>query len=224
MAGLLVHAVYLGFSFEANARGMPVSILSLIGVMQPVLTALAASWLLRERVSVLQWLGLVLGCVGVTLVLFDRIAYTPTLPTVACAIASTVALTAGTLYQKRFCGEADLLSGTALQFAGAALVMGIASLMRDAVPIRWHEGFALTLVWLVGINSVATTLMLYWLIGRGAASRVTSLFYLVPVVTSIMAYFLVDEAFGRHFLVGTVITILGVTLALRARPAHPVAG
>lgn len=218
VAGLLVHVLYLGLSFEANARGMPVSIISLIAVLQPVLTALGAAWLLHERVTSGQWLGLALSAVGVVLVLCDRIAFTPTVPTVVCALASTVALTAGTLYQKRYCADVDLLSGTALQFVAATILMAGAGLVRDAPPIQWTGQFVCALVWLVVVNSVAATLMLYWLIRRGAASRVTSLFYLVPVATSIMAYFLVGEAFGRYFLLGTVMTILGVMLALRARP------
>lgn len=220
VAGLLVHVLYLGLSFEANARGMPVSIISLIAVLQPMLTALGAAWLLGERVAPTQWIGLATSAIGVVLVLSDRIAFTPTLATVACALGSTLTLTAGTLYQKRFCADTDLLSGTALQFLAAAIVMAVASSLRDAPAIHWRIEFVLTLVWLIVINSVVTTLMLYWLIRRGAASRVTSLFYLVPVATSIMAYFLVDEAFGRYFVLGTVMTILGVMLAMHARPAQ----
>lgn len=220
IAGLLVHALYIGFSFEANAMGMPVSVISLIGVLQPVLTALGAAWLLRERVASAQWAGLGLSAVGVVLVLCDRIAFTPTAPMIVCAFASTLALTAGTLYQKRFCAEVDLLSGAALQLGASALAVGLAVGFRDAPPVHWHAPFVGALIWLVAVNSVVTTLMLYWLIRRGAAARVTSLFYLVPVATSIMAYFLVDESFGRYFVLGTVMTILGVMLALRTRTEH----
>jgi len=218
VAGLLVQALYVGFSFEANALGMPVSVISLIGVLQPVLTAVGAVWLLGERVAAAQWIGLGVSAVGVVLVLSDRIAFTPTVPMVVCAFASTLALTAGTLYQKRFCAEVDLLSGTALQFIACAVVMAFACLLRDAPAIQWRGEFVLALVWLVAVNSVVTPLLLYWLIRRGAAARVTSLFYLVPIATSIMAYFVVDEAFGSHFLLGTAMTILGVMLALRVRP------
>lgn len=217
VAGTLIHAAYLGFSFEANAMGMPVSVLSLIGVLQPVLTALGAAWLLNERVGGLQWFGLALGCTGVALVLLDRVAFVPTAPMVACAFASTLALTVGTLYQKRYCAEADLLSGTTMQLAAAAVLVGVVGAMREAPSVDWQPSFIASLVWLTIVNSVISTLMLYWLIRRGAASRVTSLFYLVPVATSIMGYFLVDEAFGRYFLVGTVVTICGVLLALRTR-------
>lgn len=223
IAGVLIHAGYVGFSFEANAMGMPVSVLSLIGVLQPVLTALGAAWLLRERVGVLQWIGLALGCGGVSLVLLDRVAFVPTFPMVVCACASVLALTAGTLYQKRFCAASDLLSGTALQLTASALLVGFLGSMRAAPPVHWHAGFALTLGWLVVINSVVSTLMLYWLIRRGAASRVTSLFYLVPVVTSIMGHLLVDEQFGRYFVVGSVMTICGVMLAMRAGGARAIA-
>lgn len=215
VAGMLIHAGYVGFSFEANALGMPVSILSLIGVLQPVLTALGAAWLLRERVGALQWFGFALGCIGVSLVLLDRIAFVPTLSMVVCAFASTLALTVGTLYQKRYCADVDLLSGTALQLAAAALVVGVIGATRDVSPVAWQPRFIASLVWLTIVNSVISTLMLYWLIRRGAASRVTSLFYLVPVATSIMGYYLVDEAFGRYFLVGAAVTICGVMLALR---------
>jgi drug/metabolite transporter (DMT)-like permease len=221
VAGALIHAGYVGFSFEANALGMPVSVLSLIGVLQPVLTALGAAWLLRERVGMLQLTGLALGCAGVALVLLDRVAFVPTFPMVACAFASTLALTAGTLYQKRYCADMDLLSGTTTQLAAAALLVAFVGMLRDAPAVHWHPGFVAALGWITVVNSVASTLLLYWLIRRGAASRVTSLFYLVPVATSIMGYFLVDEAFGRYFVLGAAMTICGVVLALRACGTAP---
>jgi len=220
VTGLLTHALYLGFSFEANAMGMPVSVLALIGALQPVLTVLGAGWLLRERVAPRQWAGLALGFAGVVLVLFDRVAFEPSPVMIGCAFISILGITAGTLYQKRNCGEVDLLAGTAVQFVAAALAMAFASALFETPDIRWRPGFAAALAWLTVVNSVVSVNLLYWLIKRGAAARVTSLFYLVPLVTSIMAYFMVDERFGRYFLIGATVTMIGVALAMRApRPA-----
>jgi len=216
VAGLLTHAFYLGFSFEANAMGMPVSVLALIGALQPVLTALGAGWLLRERVGPWQWLGLTLGFGGVVLVLFDRVAFVPSAFMIACAFTSILGITAGTLYQKRYCGEVDLLAGTAIQFAAAAPAVWLASLVLETPDIHWHGGFVTALVWLTVVNSVVSVNLLYWLIRRGAAARVTSLFYLVPLVTSIMAYMMVDERFGQYFVVGAAVTMVGVVMAMRA--------
>jgi drug/metabolite transporter (DMT)-like permease len=216
IAGLLNQAGYLGFSFHANALGMPVSILALIGALQPVLTALGAQWLLRERVTCIQWLGLMLGLIGVILVLFDRVAFVPTDVMIAFAFTSILSITAGTLYVKRFCVDADLLCGTCVQFISATIVLGIAAVLLEDMHVRWHLGFFGTFAWLVIVNSVFSVNLLYWLVRRGMASRVASLFYLVPVATSIMAYGLVDERFGPHFVVGSIVAIVGVLIATGA--------
>lgn len=222
VAGVLNHALYLGFSFEANAGGMPVSIIALIGALQPVLTALGAAWLLRERVGLLQWLGLLLGFGGVLLVLFDPLARVPSAALVGLVVGSLLAMTVGTLYQKRYCGDVDLLSGTAVQFAVAAVVLGIAATAMEPWTVDWNASFVSALLWLAIVNSTIGVNLLYWLIRRGAASRVTSLFYLVPPVTGVMAWFLVGERFGPFFFAGSAIAIGGVLLALRApRPRVP---
>jgi drug/metabolite transporter (DMT)-like permease len=216
VAGVLNHAFYLGFSFEANAGGMPVSIIALIGSLQPVLTAVGAAWLLRERVGAWQWLGLVLGFAGVVLVLFDPVAVVPAPGLVALVIGSLLAMTLGTLYQKRYCGDVDLLSGTAVQFVVAVVVLGIAAASFEPLTVNWSTNFVSALLWLAVVNSTIGVNLLYWLIRRGAASRVTSLFYLVPPVTSVIAYFTIGERFGQNFLFGSAVAIAGVLLALHA--------
>lgn len=216
IAGLLNQAGYLGFSFHANALGMPVSMLALIGALQPVLTALGAQWLLSERVTLIQWLGLMLGLIGVVVVLFDRVAFIPTTVMIAFAFMSILSITSGTLYIKRFCADADLLCGTCIQFISATIALGFAALLLEDLNVRWHAGFVATFVWLVVVNSVFSVNLLYWLVQIGEASRVTSLFYLVPVVTSIMAYWLVDERFGPHFFVGGIVAIIGVLMAMKS--------
>lgn len=216
VAGILNHAFYLGFSFEANAGGMPVSIIALIGSLQPVLTAVGAAWLLRERVGAWQWLGLVLGFAGVVVVLFDPVAVVPAPGLVLLVVASLLSMTIGTLYQKRYCGDVDLLSGTAVQFAVVVVVLGLAAAAFEPLAVNWSPNFVSALLWLAVVNSTIGVNLLYWLIRRGAASRVTSLFYLVPPVTSVIAYFTIGERFGQNFLFGSAVAIAGVLLALHA--------
>jgi len=226
IVGLLNQACYLGLSFKANALGMPVSVLALIGALQPVLTALGAAWLLHERVGPLQWLGLALGLMGVGLVLLDRVAFVPSFAMIALASGSILAITAGTLHQKRYCGEVDLLAGTAIQFLAGAPVLAVAAWLTEPLAIEWTPSFVGALLWLTVVNSIISVNLLYRLIRRGEASRVASLFYLVPPVTSVMAWFTIDERFGEWFFAGASLALAGVVLAMRAprvrvaAPAH----
>jgi drug/metabolite transporter (DMT)-like permease len=221
IAGLLLHAGYLGGVFFAISRGLPASVAAVVVSLQPVLTAALASRLLGERLVAVQWLGLVLGVGGVALVLApglaraagDQGAFPPV--GVASCVVALLAGTAGTLWQKRHGDEIPLLSGTVVQYAAAALLLVALAGATESMTIEWTGEFVAALAWLIVPVSLGAVLLLLVLLRRGSASGVSSLLYLVPPATAVEAYLLFGEQLPLLSLVGVVVTTVGVALVLR---------
>lgn len=213
--GLLLHGAYLGGVFAAIAAGVPAGVSALIVGLQPLLTAAVVGPFLGERVTGRQWLGLALGFGGVALVLTDKpVGGFGSAYGYLAAVIGLLGITAGTLYQKRFCRRMDRRSGAALQYVAAALILTVLSL-GETHRIVWHWELVLALSWLVVVLSVGAISLLTWLIRRGAAARVASLFYLVPLVAAALSWLIFGEALGPAAIAGMAITAVGVALAVR---------
>lgn len=217
VAGLLLHAGYLGGVFNAIHLGMSAGLVALIVGLQPVLTALAAAVLLKERVTPLQWLGFALGLVGVALVVGGRVAVAGMTPAAfALATVALVSISAGTLYQKRYCGSMDFRTGGVIQYSMAGLVLLVLAMATETMHIDWSGEFVFALLWLCLVLSVGAVSLLYCLIKRGEAARVSSLFYLTPPVTALMAFALFGETLSRTAMAGMALTAVAVALVLRS--------
>ena len=220
VTGVLLHAGYLGGVFWAIDNGLPSGVSAVIVSLQPVVVAALASRLLGERLSRWQWVGLVLGVIGVVLVLAPglldagRSADFPILGIVACLVA-LAAGTAGTIHQKRHGDGIPLASGTAVQYLAAAALLTVLSVGFESQTIEWTLEFSLAMVWLVFALSLGAVLLLLFLLKRGSASGVSSLFYLVPPATAIEAYLLFGEDLALVSILGVIVTAAGVALALR---------
>lgn len=216
ISGVLIHLTYLGGLFYAMWRGLDAGMAALIAGVQPLLTALIAGPLLGERLNRVHWLGLAVGFVGLTLVLARARALGDLPP--AALVAAVIALfgiTLGTLYQKRFVHDVDLLAGSLVQFS-AALVPALAiALYFEDGAIEWTGEFIFALAWLCLVLSLGAISVLWYLIRVGGASRVASLFYLVPPATALEAYFLFDERLTPVQMIGIALTALGVALINR---------
>lgn len=216
VAGVLVNAVYIGGVFSAIHQGVPSGIVSLIVGLQPLFTAVVAGRLLGEKVSGRQWFGFGLGLVGVMLVLLDKISFAGGNPLgVSMSILALLGITAGTLYQKRYCASMDMRSGGVIQFGASTLVMALAAPIFETMQVQWTATFMFAMAWLVLVLSLGAISLLNILIRHGAASRVASLFYLVPPVTSLLAFLVFDERLGLSALAGMFVTVTGVALAVR---------
>ncbi len=215
-AGVLLNAVYIGGVFSAIYQGVPSGIVSLIVGLQPLLTAVVAGRLLGEKVRARQWLGFGLGLVGVALVLLDKISFAAgTSLGVMTALVALLGMTAGTIYQKRFCTAMDMRSGGVIQFGASALAMGLAAPLCETMRVQWTPPFIFAMAWLVVALSLGAISLFHLLVRRGEASRVASLFYLVPPVTSLLAFQFFGERLGVTALVGMFVTVTGVALAIR---------
>ena len=216
VSGVLIHATYLGPNFWGASRGFPVGITALIGALQPILTALVAQRFLSERVRAIQWIGLVVGLVGIVMVLSDKIAFDWAYPIELAGILwGIVSLTLGTLYQRRFCARMNIWSGSAVQLGVASMVMLVAAWGVESFRVEWTPAFMLAVGWLVFL-SVAIYALMHVLFLHGAAARVASLFYLVPPITSSALAILFGEHLGLLAILGMFIAIIGVVLAARA--------
>ncbi len=213
ISGLLVHALYLGGVFVAIKRGLPAGVTALVVGMQPLLTACGAGLLLGERVSLRQWGGLVLGFVGLTLVVSDKLGDVPLLGMLLPAFAALFGITLGTLYQKRFCPHFDLRTGSVIQFLPTALVTALVAWQTESLRIEWTAQFVLALLWLVVVLSFGAISLLNLLIRSGSAVNVASLFYLTPPSTALIAWFVFGETLAGLALAGLVLAVGGVYLA-----------
>jgi drug/metabolite transporter (DMT)-like permease len=215
VAGILVHGFYLGGTAIAIAHSIPAGLSALIPGLQPILTSTIANRWLGERVTPVQWSGLLLGLAGVVLILHDRPMSGEAGWGWLASGVSLVSITLGTLYQRRYCGKIDWRAGNVVQYVGVTIFFaGAAWLFEDNV-VHWTAEFTLALGWLVVVLSIGSIGLLYWLIRHSAATSVASLFYLVPAVTAVMAYVLFGERLDRIAIGGMIACAAGVFLVNR---------
>ena len=229
LTGVLMQAGYLGGVWVAVKAGMGSGLAALIVGLQPVLTALWVSWLAsgdggssEQKVSSRQWAGLVLGLAGLVLVVWRKFGTGDEVTglTLAAVLWALFSITAGTLYQKRFVQPTDVRSAIAVQLL-AALAVTVPLSFLEAEAIVWSPQFIGAMAWSVLVLTIGGSSLLYVLIQRGAATSVTSLMYLVPPTTALMAWLLFDELITVSTVVGTALTALGVSLVVRTPKPKP---
>ena len=222
VTGVLMHAGYLGGVWAAVKSGMGSGLSALIVGIQPVLTAIWLSTLSRSggaSVSRRQWLGLLLGFVGLVMVVSRKFVQgTPldhvTFENMAWAVMALLAITSGTLYQKRFVQPCDVRTANTVQLIAAALVT-IPLALLEPEGMQWNGQLMGAMAWSVLGLTLGGSSLLYLLIQRGAAASVASLMYLVPPTTAMIAWLLFDETITAMTLAGTAITAVGVILVVR---------
>lgn len=215
VTGVLMQAGYLGGVWAAVRAGMGSGLVALLVGIQPVLTAVWLS-LRGGTVTRRQWAGLLLGFVGLVLVVSRKLGEggEVSMLTMGLAIMALLSITAGTLYQKRFVAPCDVRSANAIQLAAALIVtLPFAALEQDS--IHWNLSSGGAMAWSVLALSLGGSSLLYILIQRGTATAVTSLLYLVPPCTAVMAWLLFAEPITAMTLAGIALTAVGVSLAVR---------
>ena len=215
VAGLLVHGVYLGGVFFAISQGVPAGFTALIVGLQPLLTAFIAHFFLGERIAGRQWLGLGLGLLGVALVVSQKISFSMSAAGLLAALAALMGITFGTLYQKRYCPDMNLVSGAFIQYAVTLLPFFILAVCFEPLQVEWTAPFIFALFWLTAALSIGAVFLLFILINSGQSVQVAGLFYLTPPTTAIMAFILFDEPLSLTVLAGFIATAMGVAMVRR---------
>ncbi len=218
VAGVLLQGVYLGGVFWSVRHGLPAGISALVVGLQPLLTAVLAFPLLGERVGVRRWAGIGIGFAGALLVLQPQLRAglggVFVAPLLACG-AGMVAITLGTIWQKRTASTADLRTNAAVQFIGAAVVTAPIAVLTEAgrFDASWQAWAGLA--WAVCGLSLGAISLLLILIRRGAVAGVASLFYLVPPVVAVLAFALFGEQLSALQIAGMAVAASGVAVASR---------
>lgn len=221
VSGIFLHGLYLAGVWWAIGHGVPAGLSGIIAGLQPLLTALAAPFLIGERLRPLQKLGIVIGFAGIMIAIspqlldtLDRGLVGLGLP-ILINLAAMFSVTYGTMYQKRNLQQGNLLTIAVLQFIGAFIVTLPMALILEDLRFDWTGEAIFAMGWSVfGISMGAVGLLLY-LIRRGQVSRAASLIYLMPPVVAIEAFFLFGEPLTLPMIVGTVIVVAGVYMVNR---------
>jgi drug/metabolite transporter (DMT)-like permease len=215
VAGVLIHAGYLSGVWTAVNLGMPAGVVALIVNLQPVITAAWVYWS-GEKVSGRQWFGLLLGFFGVLLVIAEKISSIGlSVESVSLAIFALACITAGTLYQKKYCANLDFRTSQVVQFTACLVAVLPFAALFENFHFNWTPALIGAYLWSVfGLTGTGTSL-LYFMIRHHSATQVTSYLYLVPAVTALMAWGMFGETLLWLAVLGMGVAMLGVALVTR---------
>ena len=222
VTGALLHCGYLGFLFWPIHDGVPTGIVAIIIGIQPLLTMALAALFIGESLSPRKVGGLIIGFIGVAVVIVGKFGIDLGLNggisgfNLGLCLISLSSIAIGVFYQKKFCDQSQLLTGTLMQYIAAALATAMfAYLFDESWNINWTAGFALALCWQVLGLSIGAVVLLMSIIRLGEAGRVSSMFYLVPPLVVTEAHFLFGETLGMLSVFGMLLCVIGVYLVNR---------
>ncbi len=225
VAGAFLHGGYLGPVYWAVAHGMPAGVSALIVGLQPLMTAILAAWMVKERIALRHWAGLAVGILGVALVVSPKLqsgfsgGITPV--TTAVNIFGALSISFGTVYQKRFATALNLASGGAWQYVGATLAVAIPALLMEELRFDGSFDAWFALGWSVVVLSLGAITLLMLLIRLGDVGRVASLIFLVPGVSALMAYGLFGETLTPVQILGMAVCAGAVIIVTRKWVLQP---
>lgn len=222
LVGVFLQVIYIGGVFYAVSLGLPAGVTAVIVSLQPVLVSVLAFKFLNEGLSFRKIFGLLLGLVGVLLLLLPKIFqgnFNLEFPKIGIfsSVLALIGTTTGYLLQKRGGSEIPFLPGTAVQFATATILFAIAGIFFEDWNIRVNLEFILALSWIVLALSIGSIFLLFYLLKHDSASSVSSLYYLVPPLTAVQAFFLFDERFTLIGLFGMTLAAIGTLLVTSSK-------
>ena len=222
IAGLMLQFGYLIGVWWAVRLGMTAGLVAIIVGLQPILTAWFAAWV-SEKVTPRQWLGLGFGFMGVALVVAEKLgfAHIP-FASYVLSFGALLSITFGTLYQKKFCPVFDLRAGSSIQFGVSAVVCFACMYFFESGVMIWNVPVITALLWAIFPLSIGSISLLFMMIRKGAATKVTSLLYLTPPTTAVMAWIFFNEPFTLMMGIGLGLTMTGVVL-VNARQSNALA-
>jgi drug/metabolite transporter (DMT)-like permease len=221
VAGIGIQALYLGGVWVAIRQGLPAGTAALIVNLQPVLVAALAP-LVGERVSPRQWLGVSLGLAGVLLVIWHKLTLGTSFgPPLLLCVMALLAITCGTLYQKRFVPHFDLRTGQVVQFAASLAVTLPLAWWLEPMRIEWNAPVLVAMAWSILVLTAGGISLMFYMLRHGRVTAVSSTMYLVPSVTAVMAWLLFGETLGAQAIAGMGVTLLGVYLVVARKQETP---
>ncbi len=213
--GVLFHGVYLGGCWYAFSIGMPAAIVALIVTLQPILTNILSGPLFGEKITWKQWVGMIFGFLGSILVLGIDFENELPLVGVLVSIGALTAITCGTLWQKKLSGKLSLAVNNGYQAIGGCIFNLILMFFLENPFINFTFSFVLGMSHQIILVSFGAFTILMFLIKDGSVSKTTTLFFLVPPTSAVMAFIFIDENLTRIDILGLIIATIGVYIATR---------
>ena len=215
LVGILLHGFYLGGVFFSITKGTAAGISSLIVSLHPVLTCILATLIIKEEIKVDKWIGIVLGFIGVVIVVWPRLGgELPLIGFVSCIIA-LIAISFGTIIQKKYLENMDILGGNTVQAVFAAIFFSILLIFFEPFKFNPSKELIISMTWLILLVSLGAISILMLLIRRGEMSSTASLFFLAPPVSAILGYLVFKEELNASGIVGFIVACTGVWLVNR---------
>ena len=220
IVAVFLHVIYIGGVFYAVSIDISAGITAVIVSLQPILVSLVAIPLLGERLSYRQVFGLALGFIGVFFLLAPKL-FEGDLSTgfstfgIICCVLALLGTTAGYLLQKKGGADIPFLAGTAVQFATSTIIFAIAAVIFEPLTVDITLEFVLALTWIVVALSIGSIFLLFYLLRNDSASSVSSLYYLVPPLAAVQAYYFFDERIKGIGLIGMALAALGTLIVTK---------
>ena len=215
ITGILFHGFYLGGVFFSYSVGLSATLSALIVGLQPVLTNILSGPVLKEKVTITQWVGILLGLIGTVLVIGLDIGKSIPILGIIASIVALIGATTATIWQKKFTNKLSLSVNNFYQAVAAAIFLFLVSLIFEVSYINFTTSFILSMSWQIIMVSFGAFTILMYLIKIGTASKTSNLFFLVPPTTAVMAWFVLGEELYRNDLIGLMIASIGVFIATR---------
>jgi len=214
-SGVLFHGLYLGGVFFSISKGMPTGIAALIVTLQPILTNALSGPILNEKVTVKQWIGVLLGFSGAVLVLgLDIGSKIPMIGLIATIIA-LIAITSSTIWQKKLSNNLPLSISNMYQALGGVTFHIIIIIFFAKPYIDFTQTFLIAMSHQIFLVSFGAFTILMYLIKNNSASKTVSIFFLIPATSAFMAWLFLNENLTNTDLIGFLITTIGVYIATR---------
>ena len=215
VTGIFFHGFYLGGVFFSYSIGLSATLSALIVGLQPILTNILSGPILKERVTLVQWFGIILGFIGTALVIGYDIGKTIPINGVIASIVALLGATTATIWQKKFTSKITLSVNNFYQAVAAAIFLILISYLFEIPFINLDNKFILSMGWQIIMVSFGAYAILMYLIKTGTASKTSNLFFLIPPTTAIMAYFILNERLFAIDIIGLIICTFGVYIATR---------
>ena len=215
ITGILFHGFYLGGVFYSYSVGLSATLSALIVGLQPVLTNILSGPILKERVTKIQWFGILFGLTGTILVIGYDIGKTIPILGVISSIIALLGATIATIWQKKITDNITLSVNNFYQALAATIFLLIVTFFSESPLITFDNRFIISMGWQIIMVSFGAYAILMYLIKTGTASKTSNLFFLVPPCTAIMSFFVLGEELFLIDLIGLLICAFGVFIATR---------
>ena len=215
VSGILFHGFYLGGVFYALSKGASASIIALIVSLQPIMTAVLAQKILKEFLSKIQWFGILIGFLGAGIVIVSDLNDDLTILALCSGLVGLISSSIGIIWQKRIVNDLSLSANNFLQALGASLFHLLLAICFKNYFIKFTSSFLIAMTWQVLVISLGAFLILMWMLKYNDAGKTSTLFFLIPPVSAIMAYLILQENFTHLDVFGLFLSSIGVFIVTK---------